>query len=237
MMQRIWDPYITGQDRDNYQMAGFGQTLTLGRTPALLIVDVTYGFTGEEHQSRWESLEMFPTSCGPESWTAVHAIRQLVDKMRGYGFPVIYTVSEWSANPVDAGAWLRKGTFAGHPQMLCGARGTQVVDVLQPADEEMVISKRKPSAFFGTSLLSYLVHYKADSLIVTGCTTSGCVRATVVDGFSLNYPIVVPEDCVFDRSLVSHAINLFDMHQKYADVVPLEEVMKSLDVNKTPTTA
>ena len=109
--------------------------------------------------------------------------------------------------------------------------GYKFVKDIEPIDKDILIPKKHPSAFFGTSLSSYLVDLKADTLILTGCTTSGCIRASVLDAFSLNYKIVVPEDAVYDRSFTSHAINLFDISEKYADVMTsnqLEVKLKEL---------
>jgi nicotinamidase-related amidase len=107
-------------------------------------------------------------------------------------------------------------------------RANSIPDPIAPVDGETVIQKTKPSAFFGTPLVSYLVAAAADTLIVTGTTTSGCVRATVIDAFSNNYRTIVVEDGVFDRGEASHRINLFDMHAKYADVQTTDEVLNYL---------
>lgn len=103
-------------------------------------------------------------------------------------------------------------------------RDTDIVAAVAPRENEIVINKAKPSAFFGTPLLSYLIQFGVDSLVITGGTTSGCVRATVVDAFSYNFRVAVVEEAVFDRGQVPHAINLFDMEAKYADVLSLEEL-------------
>jgi nicotinamidase-related amidase len=108
------------------------------------------------------------------------------------------------------------------------ADGNTIIAPIAPRPEDIVIEKGKPSVFFGTLLSSYLVDLQADSIIACGTTTSGCVRATVIDGFSLNFRMSVVEECTFDRGQASHAINLFDMHQKYADVVPLAETLEFL---------
>ena len=107
--------------------------------------------------------------------------------------------------------------------------GNDIIPPIAPHAIDVVIAKNKPSVFFGTLLAAYLVDLQADSLIVCGSTTSGCIRATVIDGFSYNYRMSVVEECTFDRSEASHAINLFDMHQKYADVVALDQVLAYLD--------
>lgn len=112
--------------------------------------------------------------------------------------------------------------------MAIPARGYEFVEEIAPRQTDIVIPKKQASAFFGTSLASYLIGLKVDTLILTGCTTSGCVRASAVDGCQLNFKIVVPEDAVFDRSPTSHAVNLFDMASKYADVMPTADLLMRL---------
>ena len=107
--------------------------------------------------------------------------------------------------------------------------GNEIVTPIAPAPQDIVVLKQKPSGFFGTNLTSYLTLLRCDSLIVTGTTTSGCVRATVLDAFSLNYRIAIAEEGCFDRSQASHAINLCDMNAKYADVVKTSEILCYLE--------
>ena len=92
----------------------------------------------------------------------------------------------------------------------------------------MLIPKKHPSAFFATPLTSHLIDLGADTLVVTGCTTSGCVRGSVVDAFAFNFRVLVPHDAVYDRSATSHAVNLFDMASKYADVGTTAEILEKL---------
>ena len=99
---------------------------------------------------------------------------------------------------------------------------------MAPHPEDILLPQKHPSAFFGTPLASYLIDANVDTLIVTGCTTSGCVRGSVVDGFAYNFRILVPEDAVYDRSATSHAVNLFDMASKYADVMPTNAALQHL---------
>ena len=108
------------------------------------------------------------------------------------------------------------------------AKGYEFVPDVAPHPEDILIPKKHPSAFFGTPLASYLIDANVDTLIVTGCTTSGCVRGSVVDGFAYNFRILVPEDAVYDRSATSHAVNLFDMASKYADVMPTNAALQHL---------
>jgi maleamate amidohydrolase len=107
--------------------------------------------------------------------------------------------------------------------------GNDIVAEIAPAPQDIVVLKQKPSGFFGTNMASYLTLLGCDSVIVTGTTTSGCVRATVLDAFSLNYRIALAEEGCFDRSQASHAINLCDMNAKYADVVKTAEALAFLD--------
>jgi nicotinamidase-related amidase len=107
--------------------------------------------------------------------------------------------------------------------------GNQINDEIAPMAQDIIIKKLKPSAFHGTPLNSFLTRFQADSLIMVGTTTSGCVRASVLDAFSENYRITLAEEGCFDRSQASHAINLCDMHAKYADVVGTDECIAYID--------
>ncbi|MFZ7942253.1 MULTISPECIES: isochorismatase family protein [Bacillaceae] len=227
-MSRIWDQYLDEQDKKVYQEAGLGKKMGIGQKPALVIVDVQYGFTGDSPEDIEQSIQKYPTSCGERSWAAIEQIKNLLNKAREIDIPVFFTIIEGSKSASNERVAI-KGNIFDHPALLEGEKGTQVVEELKPQYGEIVISKKKPSAFFGTPLVSYLTAQQIDTVIVTGCTTSGCVRATVIDAFSNNYRVVVPEECAFDRGIASHAINLFDMQQKYADVVPVEEVISELE--------
>jgi maleamate amidohydrolase len=149
------------------------------------------------------------------------------------GLPVIYTRGGFRKDGWDAGSWKWKQSrldqnYAAPPSDL---DGDEIVPVIAPQPRDIVIGKLKPSAFHDTPLGSLLTLLGADSLIVTGGTTSGCVRATVVDAFSRNYKVAVVEEACFDRAQASHALSLCDMHAKYADVVTLSDTvafMKSL---------
>jgi nicotinamidase-related amidase len=108
------------------------------------------------------------------------------------------------------------------------AAGYRFVEEVAPAPGDVLLPKKHPSAFFGTPLVSHLIDLGVDTLFVTGCTTSGCVRSSVTDAFAYNFKIVVPEECVYDRSPTSHAVNLWDMNAKYADVMPVRDAIAKL---------
>lgn len=226
-MGQIWEKYLDQRDLKNYSTSGFGKPYGIGNTPALVIVDVTYGFTGEKAEAIEESIKKYPASCGAVSWEAIKHIESLLQASREAEIPVYYTIIEgYKDLPNDRIAV--KGNIFDHPTLLEGEKGTRIVNEIKPLPGERVFSKKKPSAFFGTPLITHLIADNIDSVIVVGCTTSGCIRSTVVDAFSYNFHVIVPEECVFDRSITSHAINLFDIQQKYGDVVPTESVIQDL---------
>ena len=223
MSENIWDGIIPQAEVDAYEAAGFGRTSGVGSKPALLIIDVQYRTVGTEPKPFWESIKEFPTSCGEVGWDAVAQIEKLVAQFREKGWPIIYPYVAPKEN-------FDTGRLAAKVPALMGvaAKGYEFVPPVAPQPGDILLPKRHPSAFFGTPLVSYLVERGIDTLVVTGCTTSGCVRGSVVDGFAYNYRVVVPHDAVYDRSLTSHRVNLFDMNAKYADVVSTDEAVDAL---------
>ena len=126
----------------------------------------------------------------------------------------------------ETGRWKDKIPAMTDGQSYIGSRGTEFIESIAPQEGDVVVPKRYASAFFGTPLMTYLNDLDRDTIIITGATTSGCVRATVADAFSYGFRVIVVEDGVFDRGQASHAINLFDMQQKYADVLPSEQIVE-----------
>jgi nicotinamidase-related amidase len=172
----------------------------------------------------------YPTGSPATGWPAVEANVRLLEVARELGVPVYYTKlyddPEHVPSPAEKGRWKTKGRAPRDPSL---PPGDVIVDELAPRPGDHVICKHhKPSAFFGTELASLLIYARVDTAIVTGMTTSGCVRATVVDAFQYNLDVIVPFECVADRSQISHKVNLLDMHMKYADVAPLDDVIAYL---------
>ncbi|HEX6023423.1 MAG TPA: isochorismatase family protein [Solirubrobacter sp.] len=220
-----WRAIIPASDREIYEAAGYGRRTTPGYAPALLVIDVTYGFVGRERLPILESIRKYSTSCGEFGWRAVEPIRALIGRCRAGEWPIYYTAGVTDSVVEHAGRWRDK-----HPRTLDAPDDSQtIVEEIAPQAGDVVIRKAKPSAFFGTPLVSSLIDCGVDTLIVTGCTTSGCVRATVIDAFSYGFRTLVPEDATFDRGQMSHAVNLFEMDQKYADVMPSADVLAYLD--------
>ena len=236
MAERIWDRFLTEQDKAVFATSGYGAKAGGGKKPALLIIDVNYAFCGERPEPILESIRKWRTSCGEDAWQSLPHIRKLIDKCHEKGIPVIYTTGTVRDDGWDKGSWAWKSSrttedvATGAPEARDTNRdGNDIMDEIAPSPRDIVIRKLKPSAFFGTPLMAFLNDLGADSLVVTGTTTSGCVRASVLDAFSQNLRVVIAEEACFDRSQASHAINLCDMNAKYADVVSTDEALAYIE--------
>ena len=230
-MARVWDRFLTERDKAVLTGAGYGVRAGFGRRPALLVIDVTYGFTGDRPEPILESIKRWSNSCGAESWDAISVIGKLTERFRAKRLPVIYSAGEVRSDNWDSCSWSWKNDRTRESVTLpADAPGfNEIVAEIAPQPSDIVIKKQKPSAFFGTQLQSYLTFLGCDSVVFTGTTTSGCVRASVIDAFSQNFRSIVVEDACFDRSQASHAITLFDLDCKYADVISSDDVLAYAD--------
>jgi maleamate amidohydrolase len=234
MSEPIWNAFLTERDKQVFAAAGYGARSGFGKRPALLVIDVSYAFTGDKAEPILESIKRWRNSCGEESWTAIGHIRTLIDKAHEKQLPVIYTTGVRRPDLWDSGGWARKNTRSKEaPKTSSNRNGYDIVDEIAPTAKDLVIYKQKPSGFFGTPMTGYLTQLQCDSVIVTGTTTSGCVRATVVDAFSYNYRVAMVEEGCFDRSQASHALTLCDLGAKYADIVKTGEVLSYFDTLDT----
>jgi maleamate amidohydrolase len=225
----IWDSFLTERDREVFGRAGYGKQAGFGQRPVVLVIDVNYNFVGDRPGPIQESIKRWRNSCGEEGWQAMEHIRNLLDVARSRGLPIIYSTGmDPREDGFDSGRWADKNSRRLEDRGADRTLGNRIPDPIAPRAADIVIYKNKPSVFFGTLLASYLVDLQADSIIACGTTTGGCVRATILDGFSYNFRMSVVEECTFDRGQASHAINLFDMQQKYADVVPLADTLAYL---------
>lgn len=222
-MSKPWGNLIPEHEQRAYVQAGFGGQGGIGRRPALLVIDVQYRTTGTRPMPFEEATREFRTSCGETAWTAVAHIEQMIALFRKNDWPVIYPHVA-PKKSYDGGRLAEKAPGI----MQVPQQGYAFVAEVAPVPTDILVPKKHPSAFFGTSLVSHLVELGTDTLVMCGCTTSGCIRASVVDAFSFNYHVLVPEECVYDRSTVAHAVNLFDMAQKYANVMTRDEMTKAL---------
>lgn len=224
----IWDDVIPPFEREIYDVGGWGKRMGFGRRPAVLVVDVNYDFVGERPEPIRESIKHWRYSCGEMAWKSMTAISTLLAAARARGVSVIYTTADHRADLLDYGRDRDKNFRTGEATSVAGAKGPEIPTEIAPLPADIVISKKKASAFFGTPLASYLIDLGVDTLLVTGVSTSGCVRASVVDGHAYSFRMCVVEEGTFDRSVVAHKVNLFDMHMKYGDVVSLNEACRYL---------
>ncbi len=201
-------------ESDVYARQGFGTVVGSGERPALLVVDFVNAFADPEMLG------------GGNIQAAVAATVPVLEACRAKGLPVVFTRIVYAADGSDVGVWATK--LPALQKLTPDSPANRVVDVLAPLPGELVIDKKQASAFFGTDLAPWLVQRRVDTLYVTGCTTSGCVRASVVDAVGWNFRPIVIEDCVGDRALEPHAANLFDMRQKYADLVTAEAAISTI---------
>jgi maleamate amidohydrolase len=220
----LWSGIVNEDEERRYQAAGFGRSQGAGRRPGLLIIDVQYRTVGTRRMPYWEAVEEYPTSCGEAGWRAVDHIAPLLAAFRARGLPVLYPHVGPKNAATDSGRLAEKVPSI----MGIDAKGYEFVEEVAPRAGDVLLPKKHPSAFFGTPLVSHLIDLGVDTIFATGCTTSGCIRASVTDAFSYNFKVIVPEECVYDRSPTSHAVNLFDLNAKYADVVPAAAAMALL---------
>src|ERR1700693_2628473 len=198
MTEPIWNQFLTERDKAVFATSGYGARQGFGKRPALLVIDVNYAFCGDKPEPILESIKRWPTSCGEEAWEGVSVIKRLVEAARVKGLPVIYTTNKRRPDFWDNGSWSWKNTRQNERlRTQTNLDPNAVVDEIAPGPRDILIEKQKPSAFYATPLQSYLTLLGCDSVLVAGATTSGCVRATVVDAFSGNYRVSVVEDACF----------------------------------------
>ncbi|MBP1156421.1 MULTISPECIES: isochorismatase family protein [unclassified Paenibacillus] len=221
MTSKGWDRYLSDRDKQHDELCGKKELRGFGVKPALLLIDIYYSVLGTKREVIFESMRTWPGSTGLEGWEAVDRTAELLAVARENDIPVIHI--KGLSSPIKP--WIARTSRRGMSEELRGI-GSQIVDEVKPLEGELVIEKSAPSAFQGTPLAYQLVSLGIDTVICCGETTSGCVRASVVDGATHRFKMGVVEECVFDRTESSHWINLYDMHQKYADVVNLADAVQ-----------
>lgn len=197
-----------------YRRQNIGNPSGFGSAPALLVVDFVNGFNDPA---------MFG---GGNIAQAIENTWPLLAAARHANIPVAFTRIVYADDGSDASVFTLK--LPGLLALTETAPAAQIVDALAPSAGEYIVRKTQPSAFFGTGLVGWLAQRRIDTIVVTGCTTSGCVRASVIDAMSYNFRTVVVSDCVGDRAIAPHDANLFDMEQKYADLMTGNEVAARL---------
>jgi maleamate amidohydrolase len=240
MAQRVWDDFLTAQDKASlgerpHHVFGFGER------PALILIDLYRWVFGDRPQPLLEAIKEWPGSCGLAGWEALPHIQRLLEAARKAAIPIVHITG---LDGAGMEGWSEQGRLV--PSRRSGSdpafaekvrRRFEIVDEVAPQPGEVVLRKSSPSAFWGTPLIAHLTAKRVDTLLIAGESTSGCVRATVVDGRTNRFKVIVAEECVFDRHQACHAINLFDMHQKYADVLPVAEIIEHLTSRSRELTA
>ncbi len=226
---RSWEAYLTPRDRQHMELSSWAkkEPFGFGSNPVVLVIDDYYSVLGLEREPLFESIKKWPMSTGLEGWAAIDQTTQLLRAARGNGVPVVYV------HGFDKGfvPWGRRAMKERLSNLSAEERAMAnvIVDEVAPQPGELVLEKAAASAFHGTPLVFWLNYHGIDTVLACGETTSGCVRASVVDGATYRYAMGVVEECTFDRTEASHYINLFDMNQKYADVVSLADTVTYLD--------
>ena len=205
-------------DRDSelevYERQGYGGKSGFGVRPAIVVVDFVNGFADPAQFG------------GGNIQEAIDNTVPLLQSARQAQIPIAYTRIVYADDRSDVGVFCLKAPNLAN--LTESAVGSQIVDALAPSPGDYIVRKLQPSAFFGTNLSSWLIGQGVDTLIVAGCTTSGCVRATVVDCMSYNFKTIVASDCVGDRAIGPHTANMFDMEQKNADLMTQREISERL---------
>jgi nicotinamidase-related amidase len=201
---------------EDYRARGiFQERFGFGRSPALVVVDFAYGWTDEAYAGGSRRLD-----------GSVEATRRLLDAARGGALPVIYTTSPWRPDSGDQpfkSAADRSAAFRAWDERAC-----RIDARVAPHPRDLVLEKENASAFFGTHLAPYLIGHGVDTLLIAGCSTSACIRATATDAKSYRFRPIIVRECVGDRSPVAHEWTLFDIQARFADVVALAEVLAYL---------
>ncbi|MEW6673005.1 MAG: isochorismatase family protein [Thermodesulfobacteriota bacterium] len=198
----------------------------IGAKPVLLAIDLyNLVFEGGPLPVH-EAVKINRSSCGIYAWNAIRPIQELLALARSQKMPVVYTT-----NDIRNKSGIAAVPATQRKARTLDPRAYEIRAEFKPQPQDLIIIKERASAFFGTALIAHLTRIGADSVIVCGESTSGCVRASVVDAYSYGFHPVVAEECCFDRSLLSHKVNLFDLHHKYADVMHLDEIIRFFEQN------
>jgi maleamate amidohydrolase len=218
-----WDDFLTEQDKAHLD-ATWSKTepFGFGTRPAVLVIDDYYSVLGLKREPILESVKTWPMSTGLEGWAAIDRTVGLLASARAADVPIVYIKGVDGGFPAPWGRRQRSERLGRMPEEF-RSKANEIVEEIAPEPGDLVIQKAAPSAFWGTPLSFYLQYHGIDTLICCGETTSGCVRATVVDGATQRFRMGVVGECCFDRTQASHYVNLFDMHQKYADVISVAD--------------
>jgi nicotinamidase-related amidase len=242
LAERVWDKFLTERDKAHLTIREPRSKRTIfGSKPAVLNIDNYRSVSGDEPMDILDMIKIWPGSMGYAAWDALENIADLLKTAREASMPIAH-VRGLPAGESGVRSWgsggRRSPSEMTEEQLDRQKRGNDFMPQAAPLPGEIVLKKTAPSAFFGTPLMAGLNALDIDTLIITGESTSGCVRASVLDAKAYRFNVVIAEECVYDRHESCHAINLFDMDQKYATVLPLAEIKAWIEEwSKTKTEA
>ncbi len=230
-MTRVWDSFLTERDKQHVAIANKRKPVGWGQKPALLMIDNYQGVFSERGVPLLEAIKANASAMGEDAWTALAHVKTLLAHGRAADIPVIHITAMHGNNMMGWSQMVHAGDARGTltPSKPADTERSRIMDDAAPLPHEVVFQKTAPSAFWGTPLPALLNYLSVDTLIVAGESASGCVRASVVEAASYRYRVIVAEEATYDRHEAARAINLFDMHEKYADVLPLAEVLEWVD--------
>lgn len=213
-----WENFLSERDKLHDLQWGKKELSGFGSKPALVLIDMYYSVVGLKREPIFESMKTWPGSTGLEGWAAVDKTAELLAVARETGVPVVHV--KGLNNGMKP--WVHRKPRASTMSAEMKLKGEQICDEVAPIAGEVVIEKTAPSGFQGTPLAFHLISMGIDTVILCGESTSGCLRASAVDAATHRFKVGVPMDCAYDRNEASHWMNLYDMHQKYADVIDAE---------------
>ena len=219
--KRVWDPYIPEPFLS--KVARQRESPQITQNSALLVIDLyNLVFEGGNRSVHEDGLlDRFPAACGEKAYQAIQPTNQLIGLFRDNGLPIFFSTKDFEQSQKDGNATLR-------PRKKAKAEDYQIFPEIDFRPTDNLVKKLRASAFFNTGLNDQLARLNVANLFIVGESTSGCIRASVVDAFSLGYQVCLLEDCVFDQNPVSHAVNLYDMQHKYGQVIKLSELEAEL---------
>ncbi len=225
-VRTIWEDVLSDIDKQVIVKGGYGKRRGYGKHPIMMIIDPQWNYMGANKpiQEQWDE---WPSGVGKAAWDGVGPIKKIVDKMHEKGYPVIITRNV-QKKTLKFDSFSNK-TNRDQTKYIDGNPATEIIPELAPAPQDIVIDKAYASVFYGTPIQSYLVKLGVDTIIMTGGSTSGCVRASTIDAIERSYNVAMVADCVFDRISISHKAGLLDCWMKYCDVVDSEDVLAYLD--------
>ena len=216
-----WKDIVPPEVLDIY--SHYVRNVYVGPSPVLLAIDLyELAYQGGAKPVA-ELHRTFPSSCGENAWAAIEPTKRLFAAARAAGLPVFYSTTDARPDSLPTGVTATKRKRHPPDPAVYAIRAD-----FKPQPGDVVITKQRASAFYGTPLLAHLTQLGVHTVIICGESTSGCVRASAVDAYSNGFHVVLAEQCCFDRSLLSHKVNLFDLHHKYADVMHTDEIVAHL---------